>query len=63
MNVLHYARRNFLQLENSKKIRRVFKHQIRTNAKKIYEKGETGYFKRKGSSGQKGPDEVLRSDG
>ena len=59
MNTLHSARNNFIQAENSKKIRRTLRHQVKTYADEIYENGQKVYFKSRNSSGWKGPGVVL----
>ena len=59
MNALHSARKNFIQAENSEKIRRALRHQVRTYADEVYENGEKVYYKRKDHKGWKGPGIVL----
>ena len=63
MNALYSARKNFIAAENSEKIRRALRHQIRTYADEIYENGDKIYFKRKSFKGWKGPGIVIGKDG
>ena len=63
MNALYSARKNYVAAENSEKIRRALRHQVRTYADENYENGEQVYFKRKNYKGWKGPSVVLGKDG
>ena len=46
MNALCKACKNFTAAENSDKIRRVLRHQVRTYAGSQYDNGDKVYFKR-----------------
>lgn len=46
MDNLRNTRRNYIQAQNSDKIKRESKHYVRTNASEIYENGEKVYFRK-----------------
>lgn len=46
MDNLRNTRRNYIQAQNSDKIKRESKHYVRTNASEIYENGERVYFRK-----------------
>ena len=63
LEAIHNARKNFIQAENSSKIRRALGHKTRTYSEQIFEAGEKVYFKIPTVKGWKGPARVLGNDG
>lgn len=47
IDAIHSARKNYIQAENSQRIRQALKHQVRTYADEVWENGEKGILGRK----------------
>ena len=63
LEAIHNARRNFIQAENSDRIRRALSHKTRTYGDQVYEAGDKVYFTLPTVKGWKGPARVLGNDG
>ena len=63
LQALHSARKNYLEAENSDRIKRALRHQVRTFSDVKYENGDKVYYKRNKVKGWKGPGVVLGQDG
>ena len=63
MNVLHSAKRNFIQAQSSEKIKRALRHQLCTYSEERYENGDKVFYRCKNYRGRKGPTLVLGQDG
>ena len=63
LEAIHSARKNYIAAENSERIRRALRHQVRTFSDVKYETGDRVYYKRKNVKGWKGPAVVLGQDG
>lgn len=59
MDNLRNTRRNYIQAQNSDKIKRESKHYVRTNASEIYENGEKVYFRKITDVGKVGQDKAA----
>ena len=62
-DAIHSARKNYIQAENSQRIRQALKHQVKTYADEVWENGEKEYFRKKNLKGWKGHVVVLEQDG
>ena len=62
LQALHDARKNYLQAENSDRIRKALRQKTRTHTEEKYESGDKVYFKRNKYKGWLGPATVLGSD-
>ena len=62
LNACHAARKAFIEVEASEKIRRALRHQNRGNGVK-YQMGDLVYFKRDENNEWKGPAKVIGVDG
>ena len=63
INTIHVARQKYMEAESSEKIRKALRSKVRTYADVSYEAGEQVYYRRKNTSGWKGPATVLGKDG
>ena len=63
LQAIHSARKNFVAAENSDRIKRSLRHQVRTFSDVRYDNGDKVYYKRKNTKGWKGPGVVLGQDG
>ena len=63
LKALHVAREAFIKSEESEKIKRALKHNIRTSNDNKFFSGDKIYFKRRGESRWSGPGTVLGEDG
>ena len=63
LNALHKAREAFITSENSERIRRALRHNIRTTNNYVYTTGDSVYYKRANSKRWRGPGRVLGRDG
>ena len=63
LNTLHKAREAFVMNENSEKIRRALRHNVRTSNDNIYVTGDSVYYKRACDRRWRGPAVVLGKDG
>ena len=54
IDAIHSARKNYIQAENSQRIRQALKHQVRTYADEVWVNGEKIYFRKKILKGWKG---------
>ena len=63
MNALYSARKNVIAAENSEKIGRALRHQVRTYAYDECDNGDKVYFKRKHFKGWKGASVEMEKDG
>ena len=62
LQALHNAREAFIQSENSERIRRALRHNIRTSGEVKYITGDVVYYKRLDSKKWKGPAVVIGQD-
>ena len=62
LNTLHDARRKYIELESSDKIRRALKHNVRTYADIHYSNGDLVYYKRADSERWHGPAKIIGKD-
>ena len=62
LNALHSARRAYIEVESSEKVRRALKHKIRANTTK-FSMGDKVFYKRDGNNKWKGPGKVIGQDG
>ena len=64
LNAMHSARKNFVALESSEKLRRALRTKTRTHTGKVFQVGQSVYYKRQ-NCGQiwKGPGKVIGVDG
>ena len=62
LNALHSARRAYIEVESSEKVRRALKHKIRANATN-FRMGEKVFYKRNGNNKWKGPGKIVGQDG
>jgi len=63
LEILHEARKAFIEAENSEKVRRALSSNIRTSGDIKYFSGDTVLYKRAANSGWHGPAKVLGQDG
>ena len=64
LNAMHIARKNFIQAESSEKLRRALRTKARTHTGKIFQVGQSVYYKRqKCGNVWKGPGKVIGVDG
>ena len=63
LNALHKARKAFIELESSDRIKRALSHNIRTSSEINYISGDSVYFKRPDQGSWHGPGKVLGQDG
>ena len=63
LDVLHSARENYVKAESSDKLRRALRLKTRTHTAKLFEIGQSVYFKREDSSRWKGPGDVIGVQG
>ena len=63
LNALHKAREAFISSENSERLKRALKHNIRTSGGTRYYTNDKVYYKRMDSKCWKGPATVLGQDG
>ena len=63
LDALHKARKAFIQMESSDRIRRALSHNIRTSSEVNYVSGDSVYFKRPNEGSWHGPGRVLGQDG
>lgn len=62
LNVLHAARRSFIESESEERIRRALRSKLRVN-EKTFSPGDIVYYKRECSNRWMGPGKVLAQDG
>ena len=62
LNLMQLARQAYLEAENSERIKRALRHNIRTN-QEMFESGENVYYKREDSEKWLGPGKVMFQDG
>ena len=62
LNALHSARRAYIEVESSEKVRRALNHKIRANTTN-FKTGEKVFYKRDGNNKWKGPGKVIGQDG
>ena len=63
LQAMHKAREAFVQSENSERIRRALRHNIRPSGDIKYVSGDSVYYKRNDASEWHGPGKVLGQDG
>ena len=63
LNIIHKAREAFIMNENSEKIRKTLRHNIRTSNDNIFVTGDSVYYKRASNRRWRGPAKVLGKDG
>ena len=63
LNALHKAREAFVRSENSERVRRALRHNVRTSTDNRYVTGDKVYYKRAADKNWKGPGTVLGQDG
>ena len=63
LEALHAARKNYIEAENSTKIRKALKHKTRVYTEQNFQQGDKVFFKRKSHRGWKGPGSVMGTDG
>ena len=63
LDVLHRARENYVKAESSEKLQRAMRMKTRTHTGKVFEVGQSVYFKRKDSNRWKGPGDVIGVQG
>lgn len=63
LNALHSARKEFIKLENSEKLRRAFRAQTRTHSNIQYINGDDVFYKREDDRRWRGPGRVCGRDG
>ena len=63
LNALHQARKMYVESENSDKIRRALRHNIRTDSSKKYYTGQIVFYKRINNKRWRGPGTILGQDG
>jgi len=63
LEAIHSARKNYIEAENSDKIRRALKHKTRVYSEEDYQTGDRVYFKRRHHKGWMGPGSVMGFDG
>ena len=63
LNALHSARREFMMLENSEKLRRAMRAQTRTHSNMRYLAGDDVFYKREDERRWRGPGRVVGQDG
>ena len=63
LNIMHTARENFIKAESCEKLKRALRMKTRTHTSKIFEIGQSVYFKREDSSRWKGPGDVIGIQG
>ena len=63
LDALHKARKAFIELESSDRIKRALSHNIRTSSETNYISGDSVYFKRPNQGSWHGPGKVLGQDG
>ena len=63
LQAIHSARKNYIEAENSDRIRRALKHKTRVYSEVDYESGEKVYFKRRAQKNWIGPGTVIGFDG
>ena len=63
LNALHSARENFMKAESSDKLKRAWRRKTRTHTAKIFESGQSVYYKRENSNMWKDPGTVIGVDG
>ena len=62
LNILHAARRAFIQSESEERIRRALRHKVRVN-EKTFNIGDSVFYKRDNQTRWLGPGKVLGQDG
>lgn len=63
LEILHSARKAFLESENSSRLRRAISRNIRTSGDTKYVTGDSVYYKRNNQNGWHGPGRVIGQDG
>ena len=60
---IYSARQNFIKAESSERLKRAFRHQVRTYSEENHEAGDKVYYKRKSTKGWTGPAKVFEKEG
>ena len=63
LQLMHVARKSFVEAESSEKIRRALRMKLRTSNDLIVENGDNVYYRRENVNGWKGPGTVIGRDG